>query len=150
MAKDRRCLDDQSWEVAAMASAETVMAVYSDREDQVLESRMRSKDSCPVWGEGAGKVPDGNSPTPYSTACTVRREALGRPRQRRSAPTLRDRPRAPGGASAPSRARPARAGSPHTEDQNCSWPINRTRPHVDVRVFAPEMLVRPSVPRVQG
>ena len=22
----------------------------------------------PVWGEGAGKVPDGNSPTPYSTA----------------------------------------------------------------------------------
>src|SRR3954471_18964975 len=69
MAKDRRCLDDQSWEVAAMASAETVMAVYSDREDKVLESRMRSKDSCPVWGEGAGKVPDGNSPTPYSTAC---------------------------------------------------------------------------------
>ena len=51
-----------------MASAETVMAVYSDREDKVLESRMRSKDSCPVWGEGAGKVPDGNSPTPYSTA----------------------------------------------------------------------------------
>src|SRR3954467_8919859 len=29
---------------------------------------MRSKDSCPVWGEGAGKVPDGNSPTPYSTS----------------------------------------------------------------------------------
>jgi hypothetical protein len=51
-----------------MASAETVMAVYSDREDKVLESRMRSKDSCPVWGEGAGKVPDGNSPTPYSYA----------------------------------------------------------------------------------
>src|SRR3954469_15907144 len=72
MAKDRRCLDDQSWEVAAMASAETVMAVYSDREDKGLESRMRSKDSCPVWGEGAGKVPDGNSPTPYSTACPVR------------------------------------------------------------------------------
>src|SRR3954463_5706967 len=68
MAKDRRCLDDQSWEVAAMASAETVMAVYSDREDKGLESRMRSKDSCPVWGEGAGKVPDGNSPTPYSTS----------------------------------------------------------------------------------
>src|SRR3954449_9737168 len=65
MAKDRRCLDDQSWEVAAMASAETVMAVYSDREDKGLESRMRSKDSCPVWREGAGKVPDGNSPTPY-------------------------------------------------------------------------------------
>src|SRR3954451_20706349 len=54
-----------------MASAETVMAVYSDREDKVLESRMRSKDSCPVWGEGAGKVPDGNSPTPYSTARPV-------------------------------------------------------------------------------
>src|SRR3954471_15840222 len=71
MAKDRRCLDDQSWEVAAMASAETVMAVYSDREDKGLESRMRSKDSCPVWGEGAGKVPDGNSPTPYSTAYRV-------------------------------------------------------------------------------
>src|SRR3954447_7939885 len=32
---------------------------------------MRSKDSCPVWGEGAGKVPDGNSPTPYSTSRTV-------------------------------------------------------------------------------
>src|SRR4051812_9756656 len=31
MAKDRRCLDGQSWEVAAMASAETVMAIYSDR-----------------------------------------------------------------------------------------------------------------------
>ena len=54
-----------------MASAETVMAVYSDREDKVLESRMRSKDSCPVWGEGAGKVPDGNSPTPYSTSRPV-------------------------------------------------------------------------------
>src|SRR3954469_10056580 len=75
MAKDRRCLDGQSWEVAAMASAETVMAVYSDQEDKVLESRMRSKDSCPVWGEGAGKVPDGNSPTPYSTARTVLRGA---------------------------------------------------------------------------
>src|SRR4051794_35722365 len=71
MAKDRRCLDDQSWEVAAMASAGTVTAVYSDREDKGLESRMRSKDSCPVWGEGAGKVPDGNSPTPYSTSRTV-------------------------------------------------------------------------------
>src|SRR3954453_7523816 len=71
MAKDRRGLDDQSWEVAAMASAETVMAVYSDREDKGLESRMRSKDSCPVWGEGAGKVPDGNSPTPYSTSRPV-------------------------------------------------------------------------------
>jgi hypothetical protein len=58
-----------------MASAETVMAVYSDREDKGLESRMRSKDSCPVWGEGAGKVPDGNSPTPYSTA---RRDLWGR------------------------------------------------------------------------
>src|SRR3954470_7384518 len=54
-----------------MASAGTVMAVYSDREDKALESRMRSKDSCPVWGEGAGKVPDGNSPTPYSTSRTV-------------------------------------------------------------------------------
>jgi len=28
------------------------------REDKALESRMRPKDSCPVWGEGAGKVPD--------------------------------------------------------------------------------------------
>src|SRR4051794_619921 len=70
MAKDRRCLDDHSWEVAAMASAGTVMAVYSE-EDKVLESRMRSKDSCPAWGEGAGKVPDGNSPTPYSTSRPV-------------------------------------------------------------------------------
>jgi hypothetical protein len=48
-----------------------VMTVYSDRgkrEDEALESWMRPKDSRPVWGEGAGKVPDGNSPTPYSTA----------------------------------------------------------------------------------
>ena len=28
---------------------------------RALESRMRLKNSCPVWGEGAGKVPDGNS-----------------------------------------------------------------------------------------
>src|SRR3954454_17264606 len=48
---------------------------------------------------------------------------------------LRDRPRAPGGASAPSRARPALAGSPHTEHQDCSWPINRNRPDLDVLVF---------------
>src|SRR3954466_7379172 len=82
-------------------------------------------------------------PCALKGACTVRREALGRPRQRRSAPTLRDRPRAPGGASAPSRARPTLAGSPHTEDQDCSWPINRNRPRLDVLVFAPEMLVRP-------
>jgi len=39
-----------------MATAETVMAVTSCG-DRALESRMRSKDSCPVWGEGAGKVP---------------------------------------------------------------------------------------------
>jgi len=38
-----------------MATAETVMAVTSC-EDRALESRMRSKDSCPVWGEGAGTV----------------------------------------------------------------------------------------------
>ena len=71
--------------------------------------------------------------------------ANGRRRSARAIVTLkrRDRPRAPGGASAPSRARPALAGSPHTEDQDCSWPINRNRPHLDVLVFAPEMLVRP-------
>ena len=40
-------------------------------------------------------------------------------------------------------ARPALAGSPHTEDQDCSWPINRNRPYFGVLVFAPEMLVRP-------
>ena len=67
-----------------MASAETAMAVYSDREDKVLESRMRSKDSCPVWGEGAGKVPDGNSPTPYSTS----RPVLGGRRGADSPPLL--------------------------------------------------------------
>ncbi len=39
-----------------MATAETVMAVTS-REGGALESRMRSKDSCPVWGGGTGKVP---------------------------------------------------------------------------------------------
>src|SRR4051812_17620200 len=38
---------------------------------------MRSKDSCPVWGEGAGKVPDGNSPTPYSTSRPVLRGRRG-------------------------------------------------------------------------
>ena len=54
-----------------MATAETVMAVYSEREGKALESRMRPKDSCPVWREGAGKVPHGNSPTPYSTARPV-------------------------------------------------------------------------------
>src|SRR4051794_25194394 len=32
---------------------------------------MKSKDSCPVWGEGVGKVPDGNSPKLYSTSRTV-------------------------------------------------------------------------------
>ena len=37
-----------------MASAETVMAVYSDREDKVLESRMRSKTMSGL-GRGAGK-----------------------------------------------------------------------------------------------
>src|SRR3954462_648309 len=77
MAKDRRCLDDQSWEVAAMASAGTVTAVYSDREDKGLESRMRSKDSCPVWREGAGNVPHGNSPTLYSTSRPVLRARRG-------------------------------------------------------------------------
>ena len=46
-----------------MATAETVMAVY-----KALESRMRPKASCPVWREDAGKVPNGNSPTSYSTA----------------------------------------------------------------------------------
>ncbi len=39
-----------------MATVETVMAVTS-YEDRAVESRMRSKDSCPVWGGGAGKVP---------------------------------------------------------------------------------------------
>jgi hypothetical protein len=39
-----------------MATAETTMVVTSC-EDRALESWMRSKDSCPVWGEGAGKVP---------------------------------------------------------------------------------------------
>ena len=39
---------------------------------------MRPKDSRPVWGEGAGKVPDGNSPTPYSTARPVRGGADGK------------------------------------------------------------------------
>ena len=32
---------------------------------------MRPKDSCPVWREDAGKVPNGNSPTSYSTARLV-------------------------------------------------------------------------------
>src|SRR5215210_8804128 len=70
MAKDRRCLDGNGWEVAEMATAETVMAVSSE-EHETLESRMRPKDSCPVWGEGTGKVPRGNSPMPYSTSRTV-------------------------------------------------------------------------------
>ena len=61
-----------------------------------------------------------------------------------------DRPRAPGGASAPSRARPALAGSPHTEDQDCSWPINRNRPHLDVLYSPRRCSCAPRVPRVQG
>ena len=43
-----------------MATAETVLAVYSDprlcQENKALESWMSSKVSCPVWGEGIGKV----------------------------------------------------------------------------------------------
>jgi hypothetical protein len=60
-----------------MATAETVMAVSSE-EHETLESRMRPKDSCPVWGEGTGKVPRGNSPMPYSTARPVRGGAVGK------------------------------------------------------------------------
>ena len=57
-----------------MATAETVLTVCSDprmdQKNKALESWMRSKDSCPVWGEGIGKVlpSDGrNSPVSYST-----------------------------------------------------------------------------------
>jgi hypothetical protein len=39
---------------------------------------MTRKRSRPVWREGAGKVPDGNSPTPYSTSCPVWREGAGK------------------------------------------------------------------------
>jgi hypothetical protein len=69
-----------------MATAENVLAVYSDRgkrekslwlaaEEQTPESRMRSKDSCPVWREVDRKstISDGNSPASYSTARTVLR-----------------------------------------------------------------------------
>ena len=55
-----------------MATAETAMAVTS-REDGALESRMTRKRSCPVWGGGAGKVPQSNSPTPYSTNALSRK-----------------------------------------------------------------------------
>ena len=65
-----------------MVTAETVLTIYSDarlcQENRALESRMRSNDSCPVWGEGIGKVlsSDGsNSPVSYSTAHPVRRGA---------------------------------------------------------------------------
>ena len=39
---------------------------------------MRSKDSRPVWGEGVGKVPNGNSLAAYSTARQVLGEGVGR------------------------------------------------------------------------
>lgn len=44
-------------------------------EEITLESRMRSKDSCPVWREGVRKsaAASGNSLAPYSTARTVLR-----------------------------------------------------------------------------
>src|SRR4029453_10180163 len=46
--------DSQSWEVAVMATAETVMTVYSDRqaeEDEALESWMRPKECAVQNGE---------------------------------------------------------------------------------------------------
>src|SRR5215213_11406398 len=39
---------------------------------------MTLKGSCPVWREDAGKVPNGNSPTSYSTSCPVWREDAGK------------------------------------------------------------------------
>ncbi len=58
-----------------MATAETVLTVYSDagmcQEIRALESWMSSKVSCPVWGEGIGKVlpkRGSNSPVSYATA----------------------------------------------------------------------------------
>ena len=60
-----------------MATAETVLTVYSDagmrQENRALESWMSSKVSCPVWGEGIGKVLpscSSNSPVSYATART--------------------------------------------------------------------------------
>ena len=54
-----------------MQNAETVLGLYLGFES--LESRMRSKDSCPVWGGAVGKVPQGNSLAAYSTSCPVLR-----------------------------------------------------------------------------
>jgi len=70
-----------------MATAETAMAVTS-REDGALESRMTRKRSCPVWGGGAGKVPQSNSPTPYSTSCPVWGEGAGKVPDRQLADAL--------------------------------------------------------------
>jgi hypothetical protein len=52
-----------------MATAETVMAVYSE-EHETLESRIRPKDLCPVWREGWRNLPQqrGKALHPYSTA----------------------------------------------------------------------------------
>ncbi|TDB45587.1 hypothetical protein [Photorhabdus luminescens] len=75
-----------------MAAAENVLAVYSDRGRRkftsfvqpksgkmTLESRMRSKVSCPVWRGGVRKsaIANGNSLALYSTSRTVLREAAG-------------------------------------------------------------------------
>jgi transposase InsO family protein len=82
MAKDRRCLDGNRWEVAEMATAETVMAVSSE-EHETLESRIRPKDLCPVWGEGWRNLPQkrGKALHPYSTARPVRGGAVGKCRR---------------------------------------------------------------------
>src|SRR5918995_7547593 len=66
MAKGRRCSTD-----GCGGSRNGKSRKRSDRQE-ALESWMRLKNSCPVWGGGVGKVPQhGNSPALYSTLRTV-------------------------------------------------------------------------------
>ena len=74
MAKDRRCLDGQSYEVAEMASAETVMAVYSDRGKRglPLEGVYRQLYSRDLYLRAYGRIHrNDGAMTPGVTAETV-------------------------------------------------------------------------------
>src|SRR5208282_1843709 len=74
MAKGRRCLDGQSWEVAAMATAETVMTVYSDRGKRglPLEGVYRQLYSRDLYLNAYGRIHrNDGAMTPGVTAETV-------------------------------------------------------------------------------
>ena len=57
MAKDRRCLDDQSCRGSRNGNQPKILVIYSVLWKNALESRTTSKKSHPVWRGGVGKVP---------------------------------------------------------------------------------------------